>query len=93
MLVTLETIAGIRDQFGLNMTVGGSNVSFGLPRRHILNAGFIPAAFYAGLTSAIMGARTAQIVDAARAADLLLGRDEWGTNWIAAYREAKGATA
>ena len=93
VLVTLDTIAGIRDQFGLNMTLGGSNVSFGLPRRHALNAGFIPAASYAGLTSAIMDARTAQIVDAARAADLLLGRDEWGTNWIAAYREAKDAMA
>jgi len=43
--------------------------------------------------SAIMDARTAQTVDACRAGDLLLGRDEWGTAWISAYRKAEGAAA
>ena len=49
----------------------------------------------AGLTSAIMDARTPQIVDAVKAADLLLGHDEWGGNWIAAYRanQAREAAA
>ncbi len=45
----------------------------------------------AGLTSAIMDARTPQIVESVRAADLLLGNDEWGMAWIAAHR-AKQAT-
>ena len=57
--ITLETIAGIRDEFGLNMTLGASNISFGLPARHALNAAFLAVASYAGLTSAIMDARTA----------------------------------
>jgi 5-methyltetrahydrofolate--homocysteine methyltransferase len=88
VLTTLETIRLVRDEFGLNMTLGGSNVSFGLPGRHTLNAAFVAVASYAGLTSAIMDARRAQTVDACRAADLLLGRDEWGASWIAAHRQA-----
>jgi 5-methyltetrahydrofolate--homocysteine methyltransferase len=93
VVTTLETIQRIRDEFGLNMTLGASNISFGLPGRHALNAAFLVAASSAGLTSAIMDARTAQTVDACRAADLLLGRDEWATSWIAAHRLAQAATA
>ncbi len=93
VVTTLETIGLIRDEFGLNMTLGASNTSFGLPGRHTLNAAFLSIASYAGLTSAIMDARTAQTVDACRAADLLLGRDEWGASWIAAHRQAQAATA
>lgn len=92
VLTTLETISSISQQFDLNMTLGGSNISFGLPGRHALNAAFVGAASYAGLTSAIMDARTPEVVEACRAADLLLGRDEWASNWIAAHREAQ-ATA
>jgi len=82
---TLEAIRLIREHLGVNMCLGASNVSFGLPRRHELNAAFLPMAMAAGLTSAIMG--TAQvIVDEVRAADLLLGHDPWGTAWIAEHR-------
>jgi 5-methyltetrahydrofolate--homocysteine methyltransferase len=67
------------------MCLGASNVSFGLPRRHELNAGFLPMAMAAGLTSAIMS--TAGVcVQAVRASDLLLGHDAWGSSWIAAHR-------
>jgi 5-methyltetrahydrofolate--homocysteine methyltransferase len=93
VVITLETIARIRDEFGLNMTLGASNTSFGLPGRYALNAAFLVLASYAGLTSAIMDARTTQTVEACRAADLLLGRDEWGMAWIAAHREAQAAAA
>lgn len=93
VLTTLETIRGISEQFDLNMTLGGSNISFGLPGRHALNAAFVAVASQAGLTSAIMDARTPQIVEACRATDLLLGRDEWGVNWIAAHREAQAAAS
>ena len=86
---TLETISLIRDEFGLNMTLGASNVSFGLPERHALGAAFLALASYAGLTSAIMDARNPQTVTACRAGDLLLARDEWGMNWIAAHRQAQ----
>ncbi|GIF62549.1 methyltetrahydrofolate--corrinoid methyltransferase [Asanoa ishikariensis] len=83
---TLDTIAMIKDELGVNMTLGASNVSFGMPHRHALGAAFLPMAMHAGLTSAIMDARTPQIVDAVKAADLLLGNDEWGANWISMFR-------
>ena len=67
VVVTLETIGRIRDNYGLNMTLGASNISFELPGRHELNAAFLVAASAAGLTSAIMDARAPQVVDACRA--------------------------
>jgi 5-methyltetrahydrofolate--homocysteine methyltransferase len=88
-LRTLETIALIRDEFGVNMTLGASNLSFGMPDRDAITAAFLPLAAANGLTSAIMDARSPQVVTAARAADLLLGHDEWGAAWIAAYRRKK----
>jgi 5-methyltetrahydrofolate--homocysteine methyltransferase len=83
---TLEAIRLIRDNLGVNMCLGASNVSFGLPQRHVLNAAFLPMAMAAGLTSAIMN--TAPVcVESVRASDLLLGHDAWGARWIAAHRE------
>jgi len=83
---TLETIALIREEFGVNTTLGASNLSFGMPDRDAITAAFLPLAAMNGLTSAIMDARSPQVVRAAKAADLLLGRDDWGAAWIAAYR-------
>ncbi len=88
---TLETIELIADKIGVNMTLGASNVSFGMPDRHTLNSVFLPMAMGAGLTSAIMDARTPQIVTAVKAADLMLGNDEWGMNWISAHRAREAA--
>jgi 5-methyltetrahydrofolate--homocysteine methyltransferase len=83
--VTLRTISLIRAELGVNMCLGASNVSFGLPERHVLNAAFLPMAMAAGLTSAIMSTATV-CVQAVRGADLLLGHDAWGASWIAAHR-------
>jgi 5-methyltetrahydrofolate--homocysteine methyltransferase len=88
---TLETIALLREEFGVNMTLGASNVSFGMPDRHTIGAAFLPIAISAGLTSAIMDARSPQIVRAVQAADLLLDRDPWGAAWIAAHRARQAA--
>ena len=88
---TLETLALLRQEFGVNTTLGASNLSFGMPHREAITAAFLPLAAANGLTSAIMDARSPQVVTAARAADLLLGRDEWGAAWIAAYRQKKRA--
>jgi 5-methyltetrahydrofolate--homocysteine methyltransferase len=92
-VTTFDTMRRIRDVHGLNMTCGASNVSFGMPDRHTLGAAFLPMAMTAGLTSAIMDARSPQIVDAVKAADLLLGHDEWGGSWIAAHRKRQAAAA
>jgi 5-methyltetrahydrofolate--homocysteine methyltransferase len=88
--ITLATISLIRDELGVNMCLGASNVSFGLPQRHVLNAAFLPMAMAAGLTSAIMS--TAPVcVESVRASDLLLGHDAWGASWIAAHRARQAA--
>ena len=88
---TLETIHLIADRIGVNMTLGASNVSFGMPDRHTLNSVFLPLAMGAGLTSAIMDARTPSIVTAVKAGDLMLGNDEWGMAWISAHRAREAA--
>ena len=86
VMKTLDTIAMIKEEFGVNMTLGASNVSFGMPQRHAISSAFLPMAMIRGLTSAIMDARTPQIVDAVKAADLLLGNDAWGSAWISMFR-------
>jgi 5-methyltetrahydrofolate--homocysteine methyltransferase len=90
-LATLETMRRIRDTYGLNMTCGSSNVSFGMPGRHTLNGTFLSMAMTAGLTSAIMDARTPEVVSMVKATDLLLGHDEWGMAWISRHRQAQKA--
>jgi 5-methyltetrahydrofolate--homocysteine methyltransferase len=85
-LVTLETMRLIKEQLGNNMTCGASNVSFGLPDRHILNAAFFPVAMHAGLTCAITNPLVPEVRKAVQASDLLLGHDEYATRWITAFR-------
>ncbi len=92
-VVTFETMRRIRDEHGVNMTCGASNTSFGMPDRHTLNAAWLPMAMMAGLTSAVMDARTPQIVSAVKAADVFLNHDDWGGNWIAAHRARQTASA
>ena len=90
---TMDAISMIRDEIGVNMTLGASNVSFGMPDRHTLNAVFLPMAMRAGLTSAIMDARTPQVVTAVKGADLMLGNDEWGASWIQQHRAKQASEA
>jgi 5-methyltetrahydrofolate--homocysteine methyltransferase len=92
VLRTLETIQLLADELGVNMTLGASNVSFGMPDRGAIGAAFLPMAIASGLTSAIMDARSQQLVQAVKAADLLTNRDPWGAAWIAAHR-ARQASA
>ncbi|HET7172273.1 MAG TPA: dihydropteroate synthase [Gaiellales bacterium] len=87
----VETLRLLHDELGVNTTCGASNTSFGLPGRHVLNAGFLAIAASHGLTSAIMDARSEVVVDGARAADFLLGHDEWGARWIASHRAKQAA--
>ena len=91
VLRTLETIELMRDELGVNMTLGASNVSFGMPDRGAIGAAFLPMAIGAGLTSAIMDARSPQLVQAVKAADLLTNKDAWGAGWIAAHRARQAA--
>ncbi|MFM8921262.1 MAG: dihydropteroate synthase [Candidatus Nanopelagicaceae bacterium] len=86
-----ETVHEIKLRWDLNMTCGASNVSFGMPNRHAINAAFLPAAMAVGLTSAVMDARTPEIVSAVRATDILLGNDQYGGNWITRFRAMEAA--
>ncbi len=83
--VTLETIARVRDELGLNMTLGASNVSFGLPEREVVNWAFLSMAIQQGVTCPIVDA--AKVRPAILATDLLLGRDEYAMRYIKAYKK------
>jgi 5-methyltetrahydrofolate--homocysteine methyltransferase len=72
----------LRDELGVNTTCGASNISFGLPNRHGVNAAFLPMAIGAGMTSAIMNPVRAQEMEAIRAANLLMNHDANGGAWI-----------
>ena len=90
--VTLETIKLIVQEFGVNITMGASNVSFGLPDRKYVNAAYVAMAIQAGLTCPITNPLVTEINTAILAADLALGRDEFSMRWIKAYRKRnKGA--
>jgi 5-methyltetrahydrofolate--homocysteine methyltransferase len=89
----VETTRLLREELGVNTTCGASNTSFGMPSRHALSATFLAVAASHGLTSAIMDARSPQCVEGVMAADLLLGRDEWGGRWIAAHRARRAAAS
>jgi 5-methyltetrahydrofolate--homocysteine methyltransferase len=85
----------LREELGVNTTCGASNISFGLPNRHGINAAFLPMAMVAGMTSAIMNPIRAQEMEAIRAANLLLNKDPNGGEWIrlAKVLEAMGEGA
>ncbi|MBG20101.1 MAG: methyltetrahydrofolate--corrinoid methyltransferase [Rhizobiales bacterium] len=86
----------LRHELKVNTTCGLSNISFGLPHRHGVNAGFIPMVIGAGMTSAIMNPCRPQEMEMVRAANVLNGTDPDCTNWIRTYRDyapAPGASA
>ncbi|MDQ4075642.1 MAG: dihydropteroate synthase [Chloroflexota bacterium] len=89
-LATLETIRLIREELGINMTCGASNISFGLPWRVSLNTAFLAMAIAAGLPSAITNPLEPEIRRTILAMDLLMGRDPYSGNFISAYRAEAG---
>ncbi|GAA0289554.1 methyltetrahydrofolate cobalamin methyltransferase [Rhodovulum strictum] len=72
----------LRDELGVNTTCGASNISFGLPHRHGINAAFLPMAIGAGMTSAIMNPVRPVEMEAVRAANFLMNHDANGGEWI-----------
>jgi 5-methyltetrahydrofolate--homocysteine methyltransferase len=85
--VTLESIALIRDELGVNISLGASNVSFGLPDRKFINIAYLALAISRGMTAAITDPTVPEIKTISLACDLLMGRDEYGMSWIKAYRK------
>ena len=83
----LETIRLVREELGNNLTLGASNISFGLPDRKIINASFLALAMGVGLTSAIANPLAEGARPTVMAADLLLARDPYGMAWIQEHRK------
>jgi len=86
---TLETIDLVVQELGVNITMGASNISFGLPDRKFINAAYMAMAIHAGLTCPITNPLVPEVAIAVLGADLSMGRDDYGMNWIKAYRERK----
>jgi len=94
----LDAISMIKDKWPeINITGGMSNVSFGLPKRRLVNDVFISLAIDSGANSGIINPVESKIdriinIDKSSegfliAKDMLEGRDEFCVNYLAAYRE------
>jgi 5-methyltetrahydrofolate--homocysteine methyltransferase len=78
--VTLQTITRVRSEFGVNINVGASNVSFGLPERDTVNAAFLALAIGAGASCAISD--PVKFTRVMRAVDLLTGKDAYAARYV-----------
>ena len=86
-----EVVRRVRQELGVNVVCGASNISFGLPARPALNATFLAMAIGSGLTCAVTNPLEESIRTTVRAADLLMGRDENCAAWLRGHRAAAGA--
>lgn len=84
-IVTLETIRLVHQKLGNNITLGASNISFGLPDRESLNAAFMAMSIYNGLSCPI--ANPEKMTAIVRAADLLLGRDDYAVRFVDHFQQ------
>lgn len=87
--IALQTVKLLVEEIGVNVTMGASNISFGLPDRKYINSAFIAMAIHAGLTCPITNPLVTEVITAVLAADLAMGRDDYGMRWIKAYRKRK----
>ena len=84
----LDLIGRLRHELKVNTTCGASNISFGLPNRHGMNAAFLSMAAGAGMTSAIMNPLHAEEITAIMGANVMNGVDPECRYWISKFREA-----
>jgi 5-methyltetrahydrofolate--homocysteine methyltransferase len=82
----IRTITRIREELGVNLSCGASNISFGMPDRHEIDAAFLTLMIGAGMNAAITNPLHPPVRKAVLAADLLLGHDGYGAAWIADHR-------
>jgi 5-methyltetrahydrofolate--homocysteine methyltransferase len=85
--ITLQTVELLRKEFGVNINLGASNVSFGLPERPTINATFLALAIQMGATCSITD--PAKLGQGVKAVDLLLGRDENSIRYLKYFRAAE----
>jgi len=85
-VVTLRATRLIASELGVNIAMGASNVSHGLPDRPALNSVFLAMAVACGLSCPITNPLSIPLRKAVLAADLFMGHDEWAMNWISYFR-------
>ncbi len=83
----LDLIIRLRSELRVNTTCGASNISFGLPNRHGMNAAFLSMAAGVGMTSAIMNPLHSEEMTAILGADVMNGVDPECRKWIKKFRE------
>ena len=83
----MELVRRLREELQVNTTCGASNLSFGLPNRHGLNATFLPMAISSGMPCAITNPMDKEIMQAVRGANVIIGQDPECNEWIKHYRE------
>ena len=83
----------LKEELKVNSTCGASNVSFGLPNRHGLNAAFLTMAIASGMTSAITNPLEEEVLKAVMGANVMMGNDGQCASWIRKYREPLLETA
>ncbi len=86
-VAAFRLIRRLREELGVNTTCGASNISFGLPNRHALNAMFLAMASGAGMTSAIMNPLHLEEVTAIMGADVMNGVDLNCARWLRRFRQ------
>ncbi|WP_407312362.1 dihydropteroate synthase [Desulfosporosinus sp. SB140] len=83
-VVTLETIRRVKETYGVNITLGASNISYGLPGREVINGVFLGMAIAAGCTCPVVDA--AKVRKYIMAADLILGNDRFSKQYLKYFR-------
>jgi 5-methyltetrahydrofolate--homocysteine methyltransferase len=86
-LVTLQTVELLRKEFGVNINLGASNVSFGLPDRPTINQAFLTLAIQLGATCSITD--PSKLGATVKAADMLLARDDNSIRYLKYFRAAE----
>lgn len=85
--MALDSVTAIVETYGVNVTMGCSNISFGIPDRESINGAFLAMAIRCGLTCPITNPLQEEVVKSILAADLAMGRDEYASRWIGFYRK------
>jgi len=89
-VIALETMRAVRSEFPkAHLCAGLSNISFGLPERHLVNRVFLTLALAAGLDAAILDPFDRELRGEMLAAELVLGRDRHCLNYTRSYREGR----
>ncbi len=84
-VTTLTTIELVRERLGVNINLGASNVSFGLPDRQTINQAFLALSFSAGANCVITDPH--KLAGTILACDLLFGRDQYGKRFLTHVRK------